>query len=109
MTIFESINSKNIDEFAKWLDKYGAYEDLSWMKWWNENYCQKCEMVTIPREEYARIVGWKLCSDYHGNIDCGYCEVNGRCRYFEDMDEVPDSIEIIKLWLETEAEDEASI
>ena len=109
MTKFESIKSKNIDELAEWLDKYGAYDGSPWMEWWNENYCQKCEMVTMPREEYAHIVGWKPCPDYHGNIECGYCEVNGRCRYFEDMDEVPDNTEIIKMWLESEIEYETCI
>lgn len=108
MTKFESIKSKNIDEFAEWIDKYGAYDDSAWSRWFDKNYCQKCETVTMPRNEYARIVG---CNhfDYCGNIECGYCEVHKKCRYFEDMDKVPDNTEIIKMWLETEAEDEASI
>ena len=28
MTKFESIKSKNIDEIAEWLDKYGMYYDV---------------------------------------------------------------------------------
>lgn len=108
MTKFESIKSKNIDELAEWIDTYVIFDDSLWMKWWDENYCQKCEVVAMPREEYARIVGWGH-SDYRGGIVCGYCEVNGKCRYFQDMDNVPNNKEIIKMWLETEAEDEGGI
>lgn len=101
MTKFESINSKNIDEFAEWLDKYGAYDDSAWSKWFDENYCQKCKTVIMPREEYARIDGWSR-SDYCGDIECGYCEIRDKCQYFQDKDEVPNNKEIIKMWLETE-------
>lgn len=107
MTKFESINFKNIDEFAEWLDKYGVYDSSPWMEWWNENYCQKCETVTMTREEYANIAGWYRCPDYcsyiEDTVECGYCEVNGKCRYFQDMDEVPSNKEIIKMWLQTKA------
>lgn len=108
MTKFESINSKNIDEFAEWLDRYGAYDNSAWGKWFDKNYCQRCESVIMDRKEYARIDGWNH-SDYHGDIECAYCEIHKNCRYFEDVDGVPDNTEIIKMWLETEVEDEASI
>ena len=103
MTKFASVNSKNIDEFAEWLDEHGIYDDSDWDKWFNKNYCQKCEAIIMPREEYARIAGWSR-SDYRGNIECAYCEVNGKCRYFQNMDKVPNNIEVIKMWLETEAD-----
>lgn len=103
MTNFEEINSKNIDEFAEWLDKHGIYDGSDWDKWFNKNYCQKCEAIIMPREEYARIVGWSY-SGYRGNIECAYCEVNGKCRYFQDMDKIPNNIEVIKMWLETEVD-----
>lgn len=101
MTKFESIKSKNIDKLAEWLDKYGQYDDSAWSKWFDKTYCQKCEAVAMPREEYARIIGWDY-SDYSGGIICNYCEVNNKCRYFQDMDEMPNNKEIIKMWLETE-------
>lgn len=103
MTKFESIKSKNIDEFAEWLDKYGAYDDSAWDKWFNANYCQKCEAITMPCDEYACIDGWSH-SYYYGDIECAYCEIHKKCRYFEDMDEVPNNKEIIKMWLETETD-----
>lgn len=109
MTKFESIKSKNIDELAEWLDEYETFDNSPWMKWWNENYCQKCESVTIARNEYASIVGWNNHPNYCGNIECGWCEINRKCKYFQDLDYIPDNEEIIKMWLESEAEDEASI
>lgn len=33
MTKFEDINSKNIDEFAEWLNEHGTYDYSSWSKW----------------------------------------------------------------------------
>lgn len=103
MTKFESIKSKSIDELVEWTHTYRQHDDSVWNKWFDENYCQKCETVTIPKEEYARIIGWGH-SDYRGDIECGYCEANGKCRYFQDMDGIPDNKEIIKMWLETEAD-----
>lgn len=108
MTIFESIKSKNIDELAEWLDKYGTYDYAPWIEWFDKTYCQKCEAIMMPREEYARIAGWSR-SDYCGNIECAYCEIHKKCRYFQDMNKVPNNIETIKMWLETEIEDETSI
>ena len=49
MTIFESIKSKNIDEFTEWLDKYGAFDGSPWIEWFDKTYCQKCEA------EYAQL------------------------------------------------------
>ena len=90
MTQFENIKSKNIDEFAEWLDKYGAYDDSSWMKWWDDNYCDKCESETAYVQEFD-----KVC-------ECAWCELNGKCKYFQELDDIPDSKQIIKMWLESE-------
>lgn len=90
MTKFESIKSKNIDELAEWLDKHGMYSGSPWMIWWDKNYCQKCE----AEYTYSKV--------FKKEIECGWCEVNGKCRYFQDMDDIPDNEEVIKMWLETE-------
>lgn len=108
MTKFEEINFKDIDGFSEWLDKYEAYDNSPWMEWWDKNYCQKCEAITMPCDEYARIDGWSY-SYYYGDIESAYCEIHKKCRYFEDMNEVPSNKEIIKMWLESEIEDETSI
>lgn len=91
MTKFESIKSKNIDEFAEWLDKYGAYDGSEWCEWFDDNYCQKCETEYIYSERFDM------------ELPCGWCEIHhNKCRFFQDMDSVPDNKEIIKMWLETE-------
>lgn len=30
---------------------------------------------------------------------CSYCELEGHCKYFPNMDTVPDNEDIIKVWL----------
>lgn len=80
MKVFDDIKSKNIDELAEWLDKYGAFDNSPWIKWFDENYCSRCE----PESEY------------------GWCELNGKCKFFEDMDDIPCCEQMVKLWLESE-------
>lgn len=93
MTQFENIKSKNIDELAEWLDKHGAYDYSSWSKWWDKNYCLKCDLETVY------IDGLK------GEHECAWCELNNKCKFFQDLDDIPDNKYIIKIWLESEADD----
>lgn len=90
MTIYEKIKTKNIDELATWLDKYGMFDNSPWINWWNETYCEKCE-PEIGRYENSNI-----------DIEFSYCELYHKCRYFPDMDETPSFEQIIKMWLESE-------
>lgn len=84
MTIYESFKSKNIDELVEWLDKY-CIDIAPWIIWFDENYCKKCDEIYHENEE-----------------DYAWCEPNGVCRFFKDMDDIPDNKQIIKLWLESE-------
>lgn len=90
MTVFENIKLKNIDEFSEWLDKHGRYDYSAWSKWWDDNYCLKCEAVTAYVQEL------------HGEHECAWCELNGKCKFFQELDDIPDNKQIIKLWLESE-------
>ena len=92
MTKFEEIKSKNIDELAEWLDKHGVYDYSLWGNWFDENYCSKCEPILVSKEG----------TDYHFDIPCAWCELNGKCKFFQDLDGTPDNKYVIKLWLETE-------
>ena len=83
MRVFDIIKSKNIDELAEWLDKCGVQDYSPWVNWFDCNYCNKCEPIA---GEYG--------SDY------GWCEVNGKCRFFQNLDEPPYGKELVKLWLE---------
>jgi hypothetical protein len=94
MTKFESIKSKNIDEFAEWLDKYGAYDGSEWCEWFDKNYCRKCE------SEYVYVEMFK------NEQPCAWCELHNKCKFFEGVNDIPDNKQIIKMWLETEIEDE---
>lgn len=88
MTIFDNIISKNIDEFSEWLDEHGAFDDAPWYRWWDKEYCEECESV-IAYVPYCK-----------KEAECSWCEVHGNCRYFQEMKEVPDNKQIIKMWLE---------
>lgn len=92
MTVFENINFKNIDSFVEWLDKYREQSYEPWDCWFDKNYCDKCETV--------------FQKDANGvEHEYAWCELNHRCRFFKDMDEVPYGKQVIKMWLESEDDD----
>lgn len=87
MNVFELLKSKNIEELTEWFDEIGI--DFSpWVSWWDKNYCNKCDAVYYDGDR----------SEY------GWCEVNGKCKYFQDMNDIPSNKQIIKMWLESEIE-----
>lgn len=93
MTIFEKIKSMNIDELAEYMDKHWTHDNDPSIKWWNKEYCSKCEPVT----KYV---------DYLGREEeYAWCEVNDdRCKFFPELDILPDTKQMMKLWLESEVE-----
>lgn len=88
MTMFESLQSMNIDKFAEWFEENCLHNDDPCIKWWDNTYCKNCEEVEKDEQEYA------------------YCELYGKCRYFKDMNEMPNHKETIKMWLESDCESE---
>ena len=84
MKMFDNFKSMNMDELIEWLDKYCMHDHAPWMMWFDKNYCKKCFEEIVDEYEY------------------GYCELNNKCKYFQDMDEIPSIKEIIKMWLECE-------
>ena len=89
MKVFDNIKNKNIDEFAEWLDEHCHFDYAPWWKWWDENYCGKCESIVFTDDE-----------DYKKEF--AYCEHYGNCRFFNEMEKIPDNKQIIKMWLESE-------
>lgn len=90
--VFDEIVSKNIDELAEWLDKYGYFDGSPWTEWFDKNYCSKCEsVITGEQDEY-----WS--NEFY------WCELNGKCRFFVEMDNIPDNKFVIKLWLGSDDE-----
>ena len=95
MTNFEKLQSLDIEQFAEWLDKNGMWDNSPWSKWFDLKYCQQCESVKATVKDYF---GTREC-------DFAWCELEHKCRYFADNEEIPDCKEIIKMWLEAEVED----
>ena len=94
MTVFDKLKSKNIDELAEWIDEYGQFDGSPWLDYWDDNYCKKCdsEKVFVPA----------LCKE----TKVAWCELHYKCKFFQEMDDVPDIKQIIKIWLESEYKDE---
>lgn len=74
----------NIDEFVEWYQNNCLHDHDPCIKWWDETYCKNCKPIIKDGMEYA------------------YCELNYKCRFFKDMDNVPDCEQTTKLWLQSE-------
>ena len=91
MTVFDGIKSKNIDELTEWINENLVFDRAPFWKWWDNNYCSKCvsELGYMP----------------HLNKECefAWCELNGKCKFFMELNDIPDEKQIVKMWLESEA------
>lgn len=92
MNVFDNVRSKNIDELVEWLDKNGAYDYTPWDKYFDKTYCKKCKVVT-SHVDY-------LCGEH----EFCWCELHNKCIFFQELDRIPDRKQVIRLWLESEAE-----
>ena len=93
MKQYDILKSKTIDELARWLGEYTYTDNSPHIKWFGENYCEKCE------PEIVHLAVFDI-----GECKCGWCEIHDKCKFFQELDDIPDNEEIIKLWLESEAE-----
>lgn len=90
MTVFENLKSMNIDKLSEWIDKHGEFDNSPWIIQFDKNYCSKCESVKGRYEDSER------------ELDFCWCEIYNKCKFFQDIDSVPDTKQMIKLWLESE-------
>lgn len=91
MTVFENMKAKNIDEFAEWLDENCMTDGSAWCVWFNNKYCKHCEPIIVKGDDFYR------------DMEYCWCELNGdRCKFFQDMKEIPWGKQLIKMWLESE-------
>ena len=88
----KKLQSMSIEELAEWLDANGMWDSSPWSKWFDSTYCQQCESVKA------------YVPDWDRECEFAWCELEHKCRYFPDMDDVLDCKDIIKLWLESEAD-----
>lgn len=96
MTNFDKIKSLNIDQFAEWLDSNGMWDNSPWSQWFDERYCKQCESVKA------------IVQNFGSERECefAWCELEHKCKFFQSLPEEPSPKDVIKLWLEAEAEDE---
>ena len=89
MIVFDSIKSKNIDELAEWINKYGVQDYSPWDNWFYNKYCNDCEPIVKTDGIYEKEYTW--------------CELNcNKCKYFQSMEEAPWGKQLVKMWLESE-------
>lgn len=91
MNNFEKFKSMTIDELADWIDKYGQFDNSPWLEYFNTKYCENCESIKCTRNEKTDL--------------CAYCELHDCCKFFPDLNYVPEVRDTIKLWLESEAKE----
>lgn len=92
MTNLQQIRCYSLGQLVKWLDKIAIVES-PWMNMFDSLYCKKCEPIMCHYEETPE-----------HEFPCAYCELENKCRYFPDMDRVPNNEDIIKMWLERDVE-----
>ena len=78
-------------ERARWIN--GAFDNAPWSWWFDEIYCQNCPDIMCKYGSSNR------------EFSCSYCELNDKCKFFPEYGEAPSNKEIIKMWLESESED----
>lgn len=86
---FKSLNIETISDF---LSHINSIDTAPWTLWFDKNYCSKCPAIEC------------YCEYFHRNVSCAYCELEHKCKFFDELSEVPNIKEIIKLWLQAEAE-----
>ena len=89
MTVFDNITNKNIDELSDWFNSYTISDYSPWLIWWDENFCKKCDVEHSYTKEF-------------GKVECAWCELNGKCKFFKEMNEIPNNKQVIKMWLQSE-------
>lgn len=93
-TWLEEFKMMDIDSLAEWIDKYGQFDSSPWMEWWSKKYCDNCEPIMCHYEDSER------------EFPVSWCELHdNKCKFFPEMDEAPNSKEIVKMWLESEVEE----
>ena len=97
MNNYKRLTSLSVEDFAKWIDEYGKFDDSPWITWFSNKFCNTCPSVIIDKKDSLDKLGFELW--YGTSTTCSYCEINNKCRYFPDMEVTPSNFDIIKMWL----------
>lgn len=103
MTNFAKFKIITIDELADFLDEFGQFDGSPWMEWFGRHYCDKCESIKCKYVEAEEKLGISPLL-FSGEVDCAYCELNDHCKFFPHIKGIPDNKEVIKMWLNEEAD-----
>lgn len=90
MTVYEKIKLMSFDEFVDWFEENCMHDSDPAIKWWDETYCKNCEAVVVEDEN-------------ENEHEYSFCELNNKCKHFDDMNDVPSNKQTIRMWLESEA------
>ena len=96
MNNFEKLKSMNIEELTDWIDKYGQFDDSPWMEWFDKTYCKNCESIKCHSKSSS------------AEIPCAYCELHDNCKFFPNIEHIPDTKDIVRMWLETDTDKSVS-
>lgn len=99
---YDEFKAMSLEELAEWLDENGMFDGAPWSDWFTKCYCDNCESIKINYRDAEKKLGINVCS-YDLTCECAYCELEDKCRFFPEFEDVPDNKEIIKLWLQEEA------
>lgn len=103
MTNFAKFKIMTIDELADFLDKFGQFDGTPWSEWFGHHYCDNCESIRCKHAETEEKLGI-LPPSYRGEVDCAYCELNDQCKFFPQIEGIPENREVIKMWLNKEVD-----
>lgn len=107
MTNFENLKKMSLEDFTAWLDEYGQFDHAPWSDWFAKKYCDNCESIKVTYIDAKEKLG--LHPFYNQSFECAFCELADgcgvkKCRFFPDLEDVPDNKEVIKMWLSEETE-----
>lgn len=90
MTNKEWLQQATEDELIEFFDNLDSFETSPYMSWWDKNYCSNCPAILCRYEDSNR------------DIPCSFCELENYCTFFPEIDHIPDSKDMLRLWLNQE-------
>ena len=90
MTNREWLQSADLDTLVNFLHSIDSFEDSPYIESWDNKYCSQCESIICTYANSDR------------KIPCSFCELEGYCKFFPDLDHIPDYADMIRLWLAEE-------
>lgn len=86
-------NFKDKENIINFLIDLHNYDFGPWTEWFDKKYCSKCEMIKSRVKE--------LGDREH---DVAFCELNGKCKFFEELGRLLEEKDVIEMWLESDCE-----